>query len=88
MDTVSIADFRRAPMDAIKIKPIEITADGKHACYIVGQEDVVVVSDLHPRVRNMIRAMEKKARAGMVTKKLTVADLKTNSVEKEPSKES
>ena len=45
--------------------PMEVTLDGEPMFIISKAEDVIVVSDLHIRVRNMLKAMEKRARIGM-----------------------
>ena len=45
--------------------PLEVLYDGELAFVLCNVEDVIVVSDLHIRVRNMLKALEKKARGGM-----------------------
>lgn len=45
--------------------PVEITVDGEPMFVVCNKDDVIVTSDLHIRVRNMLRAMEKRARIGM-----------------------
>lgn len=66
MNTVTQSEFSRMTMDEKReIVPAILTADGEDFAMIVQPQDVVVISDLHPRVRNMIKNMELKARAGM-----------------------
>ena len=48
-----------------KFLPAKVTVDGEPRYIICKEEDVIVTSDLHIRVRNMLKAMEKRARAGM-----------------------
>lgn len=48
-----------------KYLPATITVDGETKFIICNKDDVIVTKDLHIRVRNMLKALEKKARAGM-----------------------
>lgn len=48
-----------------KLLPATITVDGEPKFIICKEEDVIVIGDHHIRVRNMLKAMDKKARAGM-----------------------
>ena len=86
MNKLSWAEVRKIGVNAaIEHLPLAVTLEGEVKFYAVKESDVIIIGDLHPRVRNMLRAMEKKARAGMSTKPLTLEDIKQ--VE-EPSKES
>ena len=51
--------------DAKKAMPLLITFNAEDWGIFVDPEDVIVVADLHPRVRNMLRMQEKRARIGM-----------------------
>ncbi len=66
-------------MGAFKIKkllPLEVTVDGEPSYIVCNVADVIVVSDLHIRVRNMLKAQEKRARMGMpAVEKVTVEDI-------------
>ena len=48
-----------------KFLPAMVTVDGEPTFVISKAEDVIIVADLNIRVRNMLRARERKARAGM-----------------------
>ena len=66
MQQMAISEFRSAGWIRIKsLLPVEILVDGKVEAILSRDEDVIVISDLHPRMRNMLKAMEKKARFGM-----------------------
>jgi len=45
--------------------PVAVLVDGESKFVICNKDDVIVLTDLHIRVRNMLRALEKRARAGM-----------------------
>ena len=47
------------------ILPLTITHNGEPVAFIGSKEDFMYVGDLHIRVRNSLRALEAKARAGM-----------------------
>ena len=47
------------------ITPAIITWNGEPQMIIAPCDSIVVISDLHPRVRAQLKAMETKARAGM-----------------------
>lgn len=66
MRQIAISEFRKLSAAEIEIMlPLTLLADGKPIAYITRQEDVVVISDLHIRVQNKFRALEKKVRIGM-----------------------
>ncbi len=48
-----------------ELAPVTILGDGTPAFFLDKVESVIVTSDLHPRVRNNLRAQEKRARVGM-----------------------
>lgn len=50
---------------AEKILPAIVTYDGEPKFIICKEEDVIVIKGMHVRVQNMLRAMYKKAKAGM-----------------------
>lgn len=66
MNQMNWSTLRR--MNAAEIKqniPAEILFEGEVLCVLASIEDMIVVSDLHPRVRNSLKALERKARGGM-----------------------
>lgn len=67
MNTMPVSEFKKLTVkQMLNILPIVLTADGKSFGVVIGQlKDVVVIGDLHPRVRNRFRAMEEKVRRGM-----------------------
>ncbi len=75
MNTMSLGEFKRLRVESIEaVLPLGITVEGAPAWVITRQEDVIVVKDLHIRVRNMLRMQEKKARMGMDAGKQIFAD--------------
>ncbi len=48
-----------------EVLPLIITVNGEEKFILASIKDIVAIGDLHPRVRNMIKAQELKARAGM-----------------------
>ena len=57
--------------------PLTVLVESVPTFVLNNNEDVIVVSDLHIRVRNMLRAQEKRARAGMgAPPKITAMELK------------
>jgi len=66
MNKIALSKLRTFKVGNIKrLLPAVVTVDTEDVFVISNAEDVIVVSDLHPRVRNQLRAQEKKARAGM-----------------------
>ena len=60
--------FSRLKQLGEKVKsylPATVTIDGVPLFVISAESDVIIVSDLHIRVRNMLKAQEKRARIGM-----------------------
>jgi len=72
---VSLSEFRRLTVKEIKASlPLKVTADGQLIAYIVNLDDVIVINDLHPRVKTRLQMMERQARRGMPkSEKLTKA---------------
>jgi len=48
-----------------KLLPATVTVDGEPKFIICNEDDVIVIKGMHIRVQNMLRAMYKKAKAGM-----------------------
>ena len=66
MERVAISDWRTWKVAQINENlPLMITIEGVDAFLIDRPENIIVVSDLHPRVRNNLKALEYRARAGM-----------------------
>jgi len=66
MKRMSLAEFKRiTAKEAVTNAPIMLTSNGEDVGVFCSSTDVVVVSDLHPRVRHMIKSVEKRARMGM-----------------------
>lgn len=66
MKHISISEERKLSVEEIKTQmPLAITSDGEPFAYLVDLTEVIVVSDLHPRVRNMLQMQERRARGGM-----------------------
>lgn len=66
MKQISISEFRKLSVEEIKAQmPLAITSDKELVAYVVELESVIIISDLHPRVRNMLQMQERRARGGM-----------------------
>ena len=66
MKTIAYSDFAKLGGEGLKTcTPVIVTYDGKPVGVFCSLDGVIVVEDLHPRVRNNLRAQEKLARAGM-----------------------
>ena len=66
MKKISISELRKLSVEEIKEQmPLAITSDKEPFAYVVNLEDVIVVADLHPRVQNMLKMQERRARGGM-----------------------
>jgi len=60
------SEFKNTSAENIKkLMPIGLTVNGEIFAVVSPSDGVIVVSDLHPRVRNMLRQQELRARAGM-----------------------
>ena len=60
--------FSRLKQLGVKVKnylPATVTVDGAPVFVISNEKDVIVIKDMHIRVRNQLRALYKKARVGM-----------------------
>lgn len=66
MNIIGHAELRRLTKGEIEdLMPMIVTNDGEPYAVIDKPENVITLSDIHIRVRNMLRAMEKRARGGM-----------------------
>ena len=78
MKVLPISELRRLSGTEMKdAAPIIVTIEGKEELILAGINDVIVINDLHPRLRNRFKAMEKRARIGMPAPiKVIAADVK------------
>ncbi len=70
MNQINFHDFgkiyRNKPIaEVLAVLPLEVLSNGEVAFILSKAEDVITLSDLHPRVRHQIKGQEQKARAGM-----------------------
>ena len=66
MRTIALSDFRRYGKDEVtNLLPILITIEGEVKIVAAKPDEIIVLSDLHPRVRTMLKMLERRARAGM-----------------------
>ncbi len=66
MYTVSINNFKKmSRKDVLEKLPLTITYDNEPLVTVDLPENIITISDLHPRVRIMLKAQEGKARMGM-----------------------
>jgi len=67
MRVISIGEFKRLRIEEIKAAmPFRLTAGGEPFAFVAAEKDIIVISDLHIRVRNQMKAKEKLARSGML----------------------
>jgi len=66
MKTVNITILRRMSVEEILgMMPVTVLSDGEPMGVLSKSEDVIVIGDLHIRVRNQFRAREAVVRRGM-----------------------
>ena len=66
MNTISLSEFKALGSAKIKeLLPLTIFVDGEPEMVVDKPENVITLSDLHPRVQNRLRGQEQLARAGM-----------------------
>jgi len=66
MYEMTISQFKKATVEELKDKiPIQLISNGEVLATLVNTEEIIVLTDLHPRVRIALKAQEKRARAGM-----------------------
>ena len=66
MNIIPLSEIKRLSVVEIeKLIPIIISTDGNARWVLCETEDIIVVGDLHPAMRNILRAKEKLARMGM-----------------------
>jgi len=67
MNSVSKSDFARLTAQEIKsILPTVFKVEGEAVAIVCQPEDVIFIGDMHPRVKNQLKALEAKARLGMM----------------------
>lgn len=75
MDIMSLSEFRKLRIETLDASvPLHISVEGTPRYIFCRKEDVIPVADLHIRVRNKLRALEKRARMGMPEDKQIFAD--------------
>ena len=77
MREIAISEFRRLDKAGLQaVKPAIIAFDGSPIGVFCSIDGVIVVEDLHPRVKNLLQAQEKRARIGMPkTEKVIASDV-------------
>jgi len=66
MKTIAYSDFGKLGGEQLKTcMPAIVTYDGKPVGVFCSLDGVIVIEDLHIRVQNMLKALEKRARMGM-----------------------
>ena len=66
MKEATLSEVRKRTVEELKaIMPVIVTADGVAFAYLAGLDDIIILADLHPRVANMLKMQEKRARSGM-----------------------
>ena len=78
MLTMAISEWRRlSKEETIKTVPVILTIEGEAVLTVDKIDEVIALSDMHPRIKTQLRALEMKARAGMPpVKKLFVDDMR------------
>ena len=66
MNRISWGNLKKSSIEALAdYLPLLVTFEGQDAFVLGSKDEVIILSDLHPRVRNMLLAQERKARVGM-----------------------
>jgi len=66
MKKLSLSDWRRLDKDGvIKVLPCLISIEGEDKIVMADPNEIIVLSDLHPNMRRILKAQENKARGGM-----------------------
>ncbi len=66
MKVVPVSEWRKLVGEELKeALPAILTHNGGIFAVIAAPEDVIILSDLHPRLRIQFRALEQRARKGM-----------------------
>ncbi len=66
MREVAFSDFSRMKAAEMpSLMPMIVTVNSIPTFLVDKMENIIVLSDLHPRVQHMLRAIENKARMGM-----------------------
>lgn len=66
MNTVNVSVFRSLTVEKMRgLMPFTLLADGEPIAVVSKAEDVIVISDMHPRVRIQFKAKEAMIRRGM-----------------------
>ena len=81
---IPFGEFRKLTVDEIKKSaPFVVTAQGEPFGFFATAADFIFVGDLHPRVRNNLRAQENLARMGMPKLEPVLAEYVRNEQKKE-----
>jgi len=66
MRKMNVGEFRRLSKEGMEeVAPVELLFEGEPIGLFVKKDDVMVISDLHIRVRNRFKAQEAIVRMGM-----------------------
>ena len=66
MNTINVSVFRSLTVEKMReAMPFTLLADGEPIAVVSKAEDVIVISDMHPRVRIQFKAKEAVIRRGM-----------------------
>jgi len=66
MKEMSLSEFRRLTVQESKdVLPLILTAEGTPFAVIGKIDELIILSDLHIRVQNQLRALEQKVRLSM-----------------------
>jgi len=66
MKTIKWGNFKALRADVAKeMLPLTVTVDGEPMFVVGNIDNIIVLDDLHIRVKNTLKAQEKRARMGM-----------------------
>ena len=75
MNRISKVDFARLTAEEqARVTPVLLTADNVPYAVVGKIDEIIILSDLHPRIRRNFKAMEEKVRVGMPGSKRIYAD--------------
>jgi len=66
MHTITFSDMKRLSLADLKVLlPVTVTFEAEPALMVDVPENIITLTDLHPRIKIQLRAAEQKARLGM-----------------------
>lgn len=85
MNKMAKGEFARLTVKEMKkLMPLIVHVEGENFAIFARPEDIIYIGDMHPRVKNFLRARERLARVGMnkqEDEKIFLSDFRKEQVE-------